>query len=206
MLKWLLSCAFLLLWIGGPAAAETEAPADVAVCAACHGAEAPSPYPSVPTIHGLPQAVLDNALFDFRATIRPCRKPDCGAAAECPDLDFCKIAAGLSDEQISALASWYAGRQFVPAGEPFDAALAARGAQLHADKCDSCHTAGGAASVEQATILRGQRKAYLRLAMEDFREERRVAVAEMDAMIRALSDDELTALVEFYASPRQPSQ
>ena len=60
-------------------------------------------------------------------------------------------------------------------------------------------------TAEQATILRGQRKAYLRLAMEDFRQERRVAVAEMDAMIRALSDDEMAALVEFYASPRQHS-
>ncbi|HRP87340.1 MAG TPA: c-type cytochrome [Gammaproteobacteria bacterium] len=206
MLKLLLACGCLLLWMSGPVAAESGAPADVAVCAACHGDEAPSPFPSVPTIHGLPQAVLDNALFDFRATIRPCRKPDCGAAADCPDIDFCSIAAALSDEQISALASWYASRRFVAAGEPFDAALAARGAQLHQDKCDSCHTEGGTSSTEQATILRGQRKAYLRLALEDFRQERRVAVAEMDAMIRALSDDELTALVEFYASPRRPKQ
>ncbi len=204
MLKLLLPCGLLLLWIGGPAAADAEAPADVAVCAACHGAEAPSPYPTVPTIHGLPQAVLDNALFDFRATIRPCRKPDCGAATQCPDIDFCSIAAGLSDDQIGALARWYASRDFVAAGEPYDAALAARGAQLHADKCNSCHTDGGASSVDQATILRGQRKAYLRTAMEDFRQERRVAVAEMDAMIRALSDEDLAALVEFYASPRQP--
>lgn len=203
MLKFVLPGSLLLCWAGGALAAE--APEEVAMCAPCHGAEAPSPYPSVPTIHGLPRAVLDNALFDFRATIRPCRKPDCGAAVDCPDIDFCSIAAGLSDEQIGALASWYAGRRFVPAGEPFDAVLAARGAQLHADKCNSCHTDGGASSVEQASILRGQRKAYLRMAMEDFRRERRVAVAEMDAMIRALSDDELTALVEFYASPRQPA-
>lgn len=201
MLKLILPCSVLLFLTS--AAFAADAPAEVAVCAACHGAEAPSPYPSVPTIHGLPQAVLDNALFDFRATIRPCRKPDCGAAADCPDIDFCSIAVGLSDEQIGVLARWYASRPFVPAGEPYDAALAARGAQLHQDKCNSCHSDGGAASVEQATILRGQRKAYLRLAMEDFRQERRVAVAEMDAMIRALSDDDLTALVEFYASPRQ---
>lgn len=203
MLKYVLPCSFLLFWTSAAIAADV--PAKVEVCAACHGAEAPSPYPSVPTIHGLPQAVLDNALFDFRATIRPCRKPDCGAEANCPDIDFCSVAADLSDDEISALASWYAGREFVPAGEPYDAALAARGAQLHQDKCNSCHTDGGTSSAEQATILRGQRKAYLRLAMEDFRQERRVAVAEMDAMIRALSDDEMAALVEFYASPRQHS-
>jgi cytochrome subunit of sulfide dehydrogenase len=202
MLKYVLPCSFLLFCTN--AAFAAEAPAEVEVCAACHGAEAPSPYPTVPTIHGLPQVVLDNALFDFRATIRPCRKPDCGAGVKCPEIDFCEVAAGLTDEQIGVLARWYANRSFVPAGEPYDAAMAARGAQLHADKCNSCHSNGGASSVDQATILRGQRKAYLRTAMEDFRRERRVAVAEMDAMIRALSDEDVAALVEFYASPRQP--
>lgn len=202
MLKYALSCSFLLLV--ADLAIAADAPGQVEVCAACHGVEAPSPFPSVPTIHGLPQVVLDNALFDFRATIRPCRKPECDAGGKCPDIDFCAILAELSDDDIAALAGWYASREFVPAGEPFDAALAARGAQLHADKCNSCHTDGGASSVDQATILRGQRKAYLRVAMEDFRQERRVAVAEMDAMIRALSDEELSALVEFYASPRRP--
>lgn len=204
MLKYMLPFCCLLSWAIPSAALEVTD--EVEVCAACHGIEAPSPYPTVPTIHGLPQAVLDNALFDFRAAIRPCRKPDCGAGNECPDIDFCAIAAELGDEQIAALAGWYASRDFVAASEPFDALLAARGKELHAANCESCHSDGGAGSIDQATILRGQRKAYLRIALEDFRAERRVAVAEMDALIRALSDEELAALVEFYASPRQAPQ
>jgi len=204
MLKHKLPFCLLLFWAIPSAALET--PDNVEVCAACHGVEAPSSYPTVPTIHGLPRAVLDNALFDFRATIRPCRNPDCGAGIECPDIDFCAIAVELGDEQIAALAGWYASREFVAANEPFDEVLAARGARLHAESCESCHTDGGSSSIDQATILRGQRKAYLRIALKDFRAERRVAVAEMDARLRALSDEELTALVEFYASPRQASQ
>lgn len=203
MLKFALSVvALLLLLVGSDAsAAAAEAPPKVKECAACHGDVAPSPYPSVPTIHGLPVEVLDNALFDFRATIRPCRKADCGEDADCPELDFCAIAVGLSDEDIATLARWYSMQPFVPAGEAWDAAKAAQGRSLHMAQCESCHTGGGTNPVDQASILRGQPKGYLRLALEDFRNDRRVAVAEMDAIIRELSDREIAALIEFYASP-----
>lgn len=203
MLKFALSVfAVLMLLAGGtmPAGAA-EAPPQVKECAACHGGAAPSPYPSVPTIHGLPVEVLDNALFDFRATIRPCRKADCGKDADCPQLDFCAMAVGLSDEDIATLARWYSTQPFVPAGEPWDAAMATQGRRLHIMHCESCHTGGGTNPVDQASILRGQPKGYLRLALEDFRNNRRVAVAEMDAIIRELSEQEIAALTEFYASP-----
>jgi len=186
---------------GVAAAAE---PPQVQTCAVCHGASAPSPFASVPTIHGLPQAVLDNALYDFRATIRPCRKIDCEGVADCPELDFCAIAAKLTDEEISALAHWYSTQPFAPAGESWDADLAARGRALHLASCESCHVRGGTASVEEASLLRGQRKAYLQLALEDFGTDRRIAVAEMHAKTLDLSPDEIAALVEYYASPREP--
>lgn len=182
------------------AAAFADKPQQALVCASCHGAEAPSPFASVPTIHGLSFAVLDNALYDFRATIRPCRKPDCGDAADCPALDFCSIAAALSDDDIETLARWYAEQPYRPVEQSWDPALARQGEVLHREQCESCHAEGGSRATDDASILRGQPKAYLRLAIEDFRQERRVAVAEMDALLRALSDEEVAALVEFYAS------
>ncbi|MFU8895577.1 MAG: c-type cytochrome [Gammaproteobacteria bacterium] len=191
----------LLSVLGAASSMAAEPPPEVALCATCHGAAAPSPYASVPTIHGLPAAVLDNALYDFRATIRPCRKVDCTGVADCPETDFCDIVARLSDEQIAGLAHWYARQPYAPAGEPWDRALAARGSVLHAAHCESCHAGGGLSPVEEASILRGQRKAYLRLAMEDFHQERRVAVAEMHASIEGFTDADVAALIEFYASP-----
>lgn len=187
--------------LGVAVAAE---PPQVKTCAVCHGASAPSPFASVPTIHGLPQSVLDNAMYDFRASIRPCRKVDCEGVADCPELDFCAIAAKLTDEDISALARWYSAQPFAPAGESWDADLATRGRALHLAGCESCHVRGGTASVEEASILRGQRKAYLQLALEDFGTDRRIAVAEMHAKILDLSPEEIAALVEYYASPQEP--
>ena len=191
----------LLLLTGGIHAADP--PVQAQVCAACHGAEAPSPFPGVPTIHGLPLAVLDNALYDFRAGIRPCRKPDCGQGVECPDLEFCAIAAQLSDEDIGVLAHWYASQDYAPVTQEWDEGMAAQGRVLHAAHCESCHAGGGMSPTEQAGILRGQPKAYLRQAMEDFRQERRVAVAEMDVVAHELSREQVDALLEFYASPLQ---
>jgi cytochrome subunit of sulfide dehydrogenase len=188
--------------VSGVAAASE--PPQVQTCAVCHGASAPSPFASVPTIHGLPETVLDNAMYDFRATIRPCRKVDCEGVADCPDMDFCAIAAKLTDEDISALARWYSTQPFAPAGEPWDAGLAVRGRELHMARCESCHVGGGTASVEEASLLRGQRKAYLQLALEDFGTDRRIAVAEMHAKTLDLSPEEIAALVEYYASPREP--
>lgn len=181
-------------------ASAAESPAQARVCAACHGAAAPSPHAAVPTIHGLPQGVLENALYDFRATIRPCREVDCAGDAGCPASDCCSATAGLTDEDIAGLARWYASRPFVPAGEPWDAAL---GGALHAAQCRQCHDDGDAAAADAASVLRGQRKAYLLGAIEDFQLERRVAFAAMHAMLASFSDTEIVALLEFYASPRQ---
>lgn len=202
MVKTLLAAvAALAFYVLLPADSAAGIPPQAEVCTACHGVEAPSPYAAVPTIHGLPFAVIDNALYDFRATIRPCRKPECGGTGDCPRLDFCSIVAKLSDEDIEILARWFSDQPFRPVTQPWDPALARKGEALHQAKCDSCHSQGGAVSSEDAGILRGQPKAYLALAIEDFRRERRVAVAEMHVTLMDLSDDEVAALLEFYASP-----
>jgi cytochrome c553 len=189
------------LLLGTTPVPAADSPPQAATCVACHGTEAPSPLDGVPTIHGLPQLVIENALYDFRATIRPCRKPGCGDPDICPELDFCNIVADLADEDIAVLAEWYASRDYAPLEQDYDAALAASGAQLHAQACESCHGGGGSRPQDQASILRGQPKSYLVNAIADFREERRIAVAEMHVMLQDLSPEEVAALVEFYASP-----
>jgi sulfide dehydrogenase cytochrome subunit len=194
--------AAAVLLYGLPVAAA-EPPAKAALCATCHGGDAPSPYGGVPTIQGQPASALENALYDFRATIRPCRKPDCGPGKPCPELDFCAIVRELSDEEIGALAAWYASQPYAAQTQDWNPALAARGQALHAAHCESCHSGGGLSPENQATILRGQPKSYLHRAIRDFSHDRRIAVAEMDAIIRDLSEQDIAALVEFYARPVQ---
>jgi len=182
--------------------AVAQVPLEAEPCASCHGVEAPSPLATVPTIHGLPASVLENALYDFRAGLRPCRKPDCDASADCPELGCCAVVSGLSDEDIALLAQWYAAQPYAAVEQSWDRDLAQQGRLLHEAHCESCHTGGGADSLDQASILRGQPKPYLRTAMTDFQEERRIAVAQMHGHLLGLSAAEFEALLEFYASPR----
>ncbi|MEJ2515196.1 MAG: hypothetical protein P8080_02895 [Gammaproteobacteria bacterium] len=193
---------YVLLALMVPAVASGQgAPPTVELCSTCHGESAPSPYADVPTIHGLPEVVIEIALYDFHGKARPCRKASCAATGDCSDITMCDVAVSMDHANMEALAVWYEARNWVPAPESFNPALAARGKVLHAEQCEICHTAGGTDPRDEASILRGQRMEYLRTALADYQAGRRTAVAAMDDLIRALEADELEALVHYYASP-----
>jgi cytochrome subunit of sulfide dehydrogenase len=198
--RWVTGFALLLLWPGVASAAQP--PAAVPLCALCHGEIGPSPFPGVPTIHGLPPGVIENALHKYRERERPCRKSECTADGRCPDMSMCDIAGPMSDAEIDLLADWYAAKPFAVHQDTYDAALAAKGREIHDRHCEVCHTQLGSEPLDDASMLRGQRKQYLRAAMEDFRQGRRsVGLAAMDARFKTFSDAELDALAEFYSGP-----
>jgi cytochrome subunit of sulfide dehydrogenase len=180
-----------------------EAPESTTLCSGCHGEVAPSPFSDMATIQGLPADAIENALYDFRAGTRPCRKSRCSSEGSCPDLDMCMVTADLDDGAIAELAQWYAGQRFVAADQAYDSELAAQGRRVHEDRCESCHTGGGVVAIDQANRLRGQHKEYLRLALDQYRSGERLAVGMMDSSVKALSVGEIDALLEFYASPVQ---
>ncbi len=184
------------------AAAASEAPPIVGFCAVCHGETGPSQYSGVPTIHGLPAGVIENALYKYREHERPCRVTECSKLGTCPDISMCDIVGSMDDEDLAALADWYGAQPFPAHQDPYDAELAARGRRIHDQHCEICHTNLGSDPVDDASMLRGQRKVYLRNALEDFQEGRRsVGLAAMEESIKALSRDDLAALAEFYSGP-----
>jgi cytochrome subunit of sulfide dehydrogenase len=179
-----------------------EPPPAVPLCALCHGETGPSPFPGVPTIHGLPPGVIENALYKYREGQRPCRKSECSQDGRCPDMSMCDIAAGLADPDIDLLAYWYGAQPFAAHQDPYDAELAAQGREIHDRYCEICHTNLGSDPVDDASMLRGQRKVYLRSALEDFQQGRRsVGLDAMDARFKTFSDEQLDALAEFYSGP-----
>jgi cytochrome subunit of sulfide dehydrogenase len=187
-----------------PAAAASQegAPPITAFCATCHGVTGPSPFPGVPTIHGLPDIVLENALQDFRDGNRPCRTSECSVLGTCPDIDMCAIASPMSDDEMLALAEWYAAQPFMAHKDPYDPELAERGRRLHDVYCEVCHTRLGSEPLDDAGMLRGQRKVYLRNALEDFREGRRsIGLPGMDYRFKTFGEIDLDALAEFYSGP-----
>ncbi|MFU8895576.1 MAG: c-type cytochrome [Gammaproteobacteria bacterium] len=184
------------------AASALAAPPIVGFCAVCHGETGPSEYPGVPTIHGLPAGVIENALYKYRERERPCRVTECSKLGTCPDISMCDIVGSMDDEDLAALADWYGAQPFPAHQDPYDAELAARGRRIHDQHCEICHTNLGSDPVDDASMLRGQRKVYLRNALEDLQEGRRsVGLAAMEDVIKGLSRDDLAALAEFYSGP-----
>lgn len=177
-------------------------PPIVAFCAVCHGQAGPSPFIGVPTIHGLPPGVIENALYKFREGLRPCRTTACSAAGVCPDINMCDIVGSMSDEELAELAEWYAAQPFAPHQDLFDPELAETGRELHDKHCEICHTNLGSDPIDDASMLRGQRKVYLRTALEDFQQGRRaIGLVAMEDLIKGFSDEQLDALAEFFSGP-----
>ena len=195
----------LLLVIASAAyAAETETDIESSVqqfCVSCHGPDGVSRWADVPNISGLPEVVIANALYDYRGHTRPCRTSSCAADDACPSATMCDIADKMSDELIALYAAYYAARPFAAAANEFDPAMAAKGRELHMERCESCHSRGGSDPADEASILRGQNKAYIANAMADYVHGRRMPEDGMMQVKKDLDEDQVAALVEFYASP-----
>ena len=170
-------------------------------CNGCHGDNGVSQWTDVPTIAGVPEFVHADALYIFRDEARPCteskyRQGDTSRAAT----TMCAVAADLSDEMIDEIAAHYAALPFVAAKQDFDADLAAAGKAVHDAECDRCHSEGGSNPEDEAGILAGQQMGYLTDTFAEYRAGEREQPQKMEEKVNALSDDDVKALVHYYAS------
>jgi len=76
--------------------AAAEPPAGAAACSGCHPAS-PRVLSPVPRLAGVDQAAIVRALLEFRSGQRPATVMD-------------RIAKGFTDDEIRALAAWFATR------------------------------------------------------------------------------------------------
>jgi cytochrome subunit of sulfide dehydrogenase len=172
----------------------------VAQCGDCHGADGVSAHEDVPTIAGQSAAFLAKALRTYRERGRPCIKSSYRAGdTERPKTDMCKVAGGLSDEDMQALGEHYAAQPFRAAPQPFDAALAETGAALHQKHCDACH-GDGAAHANRGPRLAGQWVTYLRTSLRFVPTGEHLVPPAMENTLVELDPQEIDALMHYYAS------
>ncbi len=195
-------CCVLLLVCAATAQSQ-DLKSTIADCDACHGKDGVSARAEVPTIAGISAFAHEEYLLVYKDDARPCEKTEylpCDCDTPRAATTMCAEAKELSDDQISAIAAHYAGLKFVPAKQEFDAAKAAAGAKVHAAQCEKCHSDNGANADDDASILAGQWMAYLERSFTEYRAEKRDQPKNMKAKLDALSDEEIDALVHFYAS------
>jgi sulfide dehydrogenase cytochrome subunit len=159
-------------------------------CTICHGERGLSDESAYPTIAGLPSRLQADALRAYRAGTR-----NCGPVAR-----MCKIVVGMTDDQVRELAEHFAAFPFKPAEQPFKAELVEKGRHLHEDYCGVCH--GASPADAEKSILHGQWAEYLRYSLSQYRSGHRKQPPSMRRQTEKLSDADIEALVNYYASYR----
>jgi cytochrome c553 len=89
-----LAAAVGCLSIAAAVVASAEPPAGAASCSGCHPSSAPVTSP-VPRLAGMDRAAIVKAMQDFRSGQRAGTVMD-------------RISKGFSDDEIQAIAAWYA--------------------------------------------------------------------------------------------------
>lgn len=191
----------LTLSLFATASMAGELEAIVENCNGCHGDDGVSQWADVPTVAGISEFVHSDALYLFRDEARPCTETEykqgdkSGSATT-----MCAVTADLSDDMIDEIAAYYAGLPFVAAKQEFDPALAEAGKAIHEAECDRCHSEGGSNPEDDASILAGQQMGYLEDTFAEYRAGEREQPKKMEEKLSALGDDDVKALVHFYAS------
>ncbi len=184
---------FALLVLLGPAPAGAHDM--LKICISCHGEDGVGTDSNTPIIAGEKTAALEDALFAYLDGARKC--------VSAPMM--CKSVARLPEEEISEYAAYFAALPYKPAGEDFDAALAESGEAIHKAHCAKCHGADHPSEADAdigASMLHGQRKNYLRYAMQQYAAGEREQLPAMEEKLSALSADDVEALINYYASYR----
>jgi len=181
---------FGLLALSGPALGD--AAQYLPSCNGCHGADGVSgPMPDAPIIAGIPAVVQEDALFAYRDGGRECWPPGL----------MCQLSGPLSDDDIVELGAHFAEMPFKPAGEDFDAALAAEGEKIHKESCAICHGMDDPGDAE-SSILHGQKITYLRNVMVQYAAGEREQLPAMQTAVSALTPEQTEAILNYYASYR----
>ncbi len=168
-------------------------------CAACHGEDGNSTDGKVPSIAGLSVDGMTDMMSQYKAGDRTGDKytPEGGE-----ETDMNAVTKDLSDDDLKAVVEYYVGQEFKPADQEADAELAKAGEKVHKKSCEKCHSEGGASSEDDTGILAGQWKPYLTEQFKEFKEGERDMPKKMAKKFKKLSDDDIKALIEYYASQK----
>ncbi len=170
-------------------------------CTNCHGKDGVSTEPTVPTIGGMSEQFIIDTMDIYKEKERPCIEAEYLEGEKKGDkTDMCKVADELDDDDIEALAGFYAEKTFVRSVQSFDEGKAARGAELHDTYCEKCHEDGGSSAEDDAGVLAGQWIPYLEQTFKSYASGKRVMGKKMEQKMRKLDDAQKEDLIHFYGS------
>ena len=184
---WTLAGLISLASVPLSAAWGQAAPARLAACGACHGADGQSQLSGVPSIAGQPHIFLENQLVLIREGVR-----------DIPQMKG--VLEGVSDAEVTQLARHYAALPAPKAAAAGTNPLYARGQSLAQEaRCGICHLPNYVGR-EQIPRLAGQREDYLLHSMRQFVTGQAIGRdSNMAASLHGIPDADLRALAHYLA-------
>ncbi len=173
----------------------------VEACAGCHNKDGVSTDSKVPTLAGMSAKYLSDTIGDYQKKARPCPEATViNGDKKGSKTDMCQVVKDLSAADIAKIAQYYSNQTYVKAKQTSDAALAAKGKDIHVKLCDKCHTEGGTVADDDSGFLGGQWMPYLEAQLKDFKAGKRPVPTKMKPKLDEVQDSDIPALVQYYGS------
>lgn len=172
-----------------------------ATCDACHGPNGNSFGPAIPSIAGMNDLYLTDAMMQYKS-------------GERPSTIMGRIAKGYTDDELKAIAKHFASQKTMrQLSQEADPKLVEMGQKITRDLCEGCHEKDGYAA-EDYPYLAGQMMPYLRNNLMDFHsglrsidnnpvmsaKEKRKKKNKLKDMRENYGADAPEAVVQFYGS------
>jgi len=152
-------------------------------CFLCHGVQGESTSELYPRLAGQNAVYIAKQLANF-------------ASGERKSTAMQAMAAALTPQERSALGLYFSRQKSEP-HPAADAALAARGAKLYAERCTGCH-GGRAHGSESLPRLAGQLASYLARQLDSFgARERTNDNAVMQGIAAQMTGQDIRAVAEY---------
>jgi cytochrome subunit of sulfide dehydrogenase len=183
-----ISAAALLACSAAPLAADLNLSGLAATCNNCHGVGGVSAGSSMASLAGQNSAYLEMVMLQWKS-------------GERFSTTMGRLLAGYSDDEIKALAAYYAEKPWTPAVQELDAKIVRRGGFV-VDRCSGCHgKTGGETKTEDTPRLDGQWVGHIDLELEKYRDgSLALPNQKMAENAHKLRPRDLPAVSAFFAS------
>ena len=160
-------------------------------CNNCHGVDGVSAGTSMPSIGGLPKEYLKTVMKQWKYGERSAATMN-------------RIVKGFTDDEIDALAAYYANKRWVPVVQKTSKKTYAKGKSVIFENCEDCHGATGSDPDEDAPKINGQWAKYMELELEKYRDDGfQMTHRKMKKIIRKLKPDEVPAVSEYFGAQKK---
>jgi sulfide dehydrogenase cytochrome subunit len=177
-----------LLGLSGMAMAGPDIEPLARTCNGCHGVGGVSVSGPMPSIGGLPQAYLKRIMKQWKYGERKAVTMD-------------RIVKGFSDDQLDALAEYFAKQPWVPSPQAASETLLAKGKTTASANCRDCHGLTGNDPDVDVPKINGQWAQYLELELVKYRSgEFKMPHRKMKQAARDMKPEEVSASSRYYAS------